>query len=108
MILTLQRALGTLSAAANTIVMTIDGNAGDYTVDVYATFSNTGATDRMIALKMGGVYVFLGDSTNSPLKAGQTLEVHVRHKILYGETIQAWQSAGADVDYFITAGVLPA
>lgn len=99
-----QRASGTLIATPNTVILTVtDG----YTVRVFAVFANTGATDRIVTITLNGKVVFTGDATNSPLKAGQTLEIDLKLRLNAGETIAAWQSSGADVDYFVTVAVVP-
>lgn len=102
---TLSRAKGTLSIVP---VVIMDAPASTQSVRIFGTMCNRGASTRLINIVIGGIYVWFGDATNSPLKAGQTLEIDLRLQILPGDTIQAYQTAGADVDYFLTMATVPA
>jgi len=101
---TLTRAIGTLSITPSVLM---DAPASKQSVRLFGTMCNRGASSRIINLLIAGVYVFAGDSTNSVLKPGQTLEIDLRLQILPGDTIQAWQTAGADIDYFLTMAAVP-
>jgi hypothetical protein len=104
MILTQLRGLGTLNTD-NQVLLTIPD--GYQSVRVYGLFINKGATSRILTITAAGITVFQGDVTNSPLKAGQQLELNLPFLLEAGETITGYQSAGEDVDFILTAGNLP-
>jgi hypothetical protein len=97
-----ESSVGTLSAVANTVVHTV---ALTRTTRITATFVNTGASDRLVYMTVTKgattAYVLSGNATNSPSLAGTGPGVDVQMRLNVGDTIQAWQDSGADVDFTV-------
>lgn len=95
--------IGTLTAVADTVVHTV---ALARTTRLTANFNNTGASDRLVNVSVtkDGVTkrVATGETTNSPTKAGTSLGVDFRIRLEVGDTVNAWQDSGADVDFEVT------
>lgn len=107
MIVQLQSVSGVLGTSPTGAVL-FRVPAGYNCIKQYLTISNTGSSTRLIRVFTLGRALFYGETTNSPLKAGQTLEIDTNHLIQSGQSIDAWADGGSDSEYVLTVGLIPA